>query len=54
MAETTAKPTLEEFAEEARKLHALFSDPQPGLMSWHQFREERMQNMADMLRALGY
>lgn len=54
MAETIAKPTLEEFAEEARKLHSLFSDPQPGLMSWHMWREERMQRMADMLRALGY
>ncbi len=49
-----AKPTLEELTEEIRKFNALQQDPQVGLLSWHDWFEERAKRTRAMLEALGY
>ncbi len=54
MADSKAKPTLEELTEEIRKFNALLQDPQPGLLSWHGWLEERAKRTKAMLEALGY
>lgn len=54
MAETKAKPTLEELTEEIRKFNSLLLDPQPGLMTWHMFLQERCERTKKMLEELGY
>ncbi len=54
MAETKAKPTLEELTEEIRKFNSLLQDPHPGLFSWHDWLQERCTRTKKMLEELGY
>lgn len=45
---------LDELKQEAEKLLALLKDPQPGLMAWNGFMQERLQNLQKLtLQALG-
>ena len=53
MAETKAKPTLEELTEEIRKFNSLLQDPHPGLFSWHDWLQERCTRTKKMLEELG-
>ncbi len=45
---------LDELQEETEKLLALLKDRQPGLMTWHEFLHERLQNLYVLIsKALG-
>lgn len=44
---------LNALAEEARKLQALLSDRQPGLMSWNGAVKDRLQGLSDLIANAG-
>lgn len=44
---TKTKPTFDELKDCVAKLHSLLQDPQPGLMTWHEFVNERLKFISD-------
>lgn len=48
------KITIEELAEEVRKLHMLCQEPELGLFTWSVFFAEQCEKVRKMLSALGY